>query len=54
MMKFMIIFSAMFLGYRTLAPFLRCIEQNEFVKAMGYITEFGCVVFLLYHFGGLI
>ena len=53
-MKIIVILIATFMGFRTLYPAIRHAEIYEYGKAFGYVLEFASVVFLLYHFNGLI
>lgn len=53
-MKIIVILIATFMGFRTLYPAISCAESGEYGKAFGYVLEFASVVFLLYHFNGLV
>ena len=53
-MKILVILIATFMGFRTLYPAIACAEEGNYSKAFGYVLEFASVVFLLYHFNGLV
>ena len=52
-MKIIVILITAFLTFRTLYPAITNMEKGNHRKAFGYMAEFACIVYILYHFGGL-
>ena len=54
MKKFIVLLVVAFVGFRTLYPAIERMERGEYRKALPYLIEFACLVFLSYNFGGLV
>lgn len=53
-MKIIVILITAFLSFRTLYPAITYAESGNYRKALGYLAEFACIVFILHNFSGLV